>query len=217
VTQEATRISEREAEVLDALGEHLSNQQIASRLHVSVRTVETHVSSLLRKLGVADRRALAALAPAPDQLLWDVGAGCGSIAIEWMRSTRGCEAIAIEHDAARCTMIKLNMDRLGAPRLKVIEGEAPATLAGLPAPDAVFIGGGIDTPGMFETAWAALKSGGRMVANVVTLEGEMHLYDLQDRHGGELLRLDVSRLERVGKFRALKPKMPIVQWRVVKP
>ncbi len=131
--------------------------------------------------------------------------------------TRGCEAIAIEHDAARCALIKLNMDRLGTPRLKLVQGEALAALQNLPAPDAVFIGGGVGMPGVFEAAWAALKSGGRMVANVVTLEGEMHLYDLQEKHGGELVRLDVSRLERVGKFRALKPRMPVVQWRVVKP
>ena len=160
---------------------------------------------------------LAALAPTPDQLLWDIGAGCGSIAVEWMRGTRGCEAIAVEHNAVRSTMIKLNMDRLGTPRLKVVEGEAPTVLTGLPAPDAVFIGGGVGVPGVFETAWEALKPGGRMVANVVTLEGEMHLYDLQEKHGGELTRLEISRLEPVGKFRALKPKMAVVQWRTVKP
>jgi precorrin-6Y C5,15-methyltransferase (decarboxylating) len=159
---------------------------------------------------------LAALAPAPDQLLWDVGAGCGSVAIEWMRGTRGCEAIAIESDAARLQMIAQNADQLGAPRLKIVAGTAPAALSGLPSPDAVFIGGGVGVPGVFETAWAALKLGGRLVANVVTIEGEMHLYDLQEKHGGELLRMDVSRLEPVGRYRALKPKMPVVQWRVMK-
>ena len=160
---------------------------------------------------------LAALAPAPDQRLWDVGAGCGSVAIEWMRSTRGCEAIAIEHDEARCAMIARNADQLGTPRLKLIKGEAPNALTGLPPPHAVFIGGGVGLPGVFEACWQALRSGGRLVANVVTLEGEMHLYDLQEKHGGELLRIEISRLEPVGKFRALKPKMPVVQWRVTKP
>jgi precorrin-6B C5,15-methyltransferase / cobalt-precorrin-6B C5,C15-methyltransferase len=160
---------------------------------------------------------LAALAPAPDQLLWDVGAGCGSIAIEWMRGTRGCEAIAIEQNETRYAMIGKNADQLGTPRLKLVQGEAPTALAGLPAPHAVFIGGGVGVPGVFETCWEALRPSGRLVANVVTLEGEMHLYDLQEKHGGELVRLDVSRLEPVGKFRALKPKMPVVQWRVVKP
>ena len=160
---------------------------------------------------------LAALAPAPDQLLWDVGAGCGSIAIEWMRSTRGCEAVAIEQDEKRCAMIAQNVDALGTPRLKLIKGEAPAALTNLPKPHAIFIGGGIGVPNTFETCWNALRSGGRLVANVVTIEGEMHLYDLQEKHGGELLRIEISKLESVGKLRALKPKMPITQWRVTKP
>ena len=160
---------------------------------------------------------LAALAPAPDELLWDVGAGCGSIAIEWMRSTRGCKAIAIEHNADRCAMIARNADQLGTPRLKLVQGEAPAALTGLPSPHAIFIGGGVGIAGVFENCWQALGSGGRLVANVVTLEGEMHLYDLQEKHGGELLRIEISRLEPVGKFRALKPKMPVVQWRATKP
>ena len=160
---------------------------------------------------------LAALAPAPDQLLWDVGAGCGSVAIEWMRSTRGCEAIAIEQNTARCAMIAQNTDQLGTPRLKLVQGEAPAALANLPAPHAIFIGGGVGDSGVFETCWAALRRSGRLVANVVTIEGEMHLYDLHEKHGGELVRIAVSRLESVGKLRALKPKMPITQWRVTKP
>ena len=160
---------------------------------------------------------LAALAPAPDQLLWDVGAGCGSIAIEWMRSTRGCEAIAVEHNADRCAMIARNADQLGTPRLQCIRGKAPAALVGLQAPHAIFIGGGIGEIGVFEACWQALRPGGRLVANVVTIEGEMHLFDLQEKHEGELLRINVSRLASVGKFRALKPKMPVTQWQAVKP
>jgi precorrin-6B C5,15-methyltransferase / cobalt-precorrin-6B C5,C15-methyltransferase len=160
---------------------------------------------------------LAALAPAPDQLLWDIGAGCGSVAIEWMRSTRGCEAIAIEQNADRCGMIATNADQLGAPRLKIVAGEAPGALKGLPQPHAVFIGGGVGVAGVFEAAWQALRPGGRLVANVVSIEGEMHLYDLQEKHGGELVRIAISKLEPVGKYRALKPKMPVVQWRVTKP
>ncbi|MGH6853874.1 MAG: precorrin-6y C5,15-methyltransferase (decarboxylating) subunit CbiE [Aestuariivirga sp.] len=161
--------------------------------------------------------ALSALAPAPDQLLWDVGAGCGSIAIEWMRSTRGCEAIAFESDAARLQMIAENADRLGTPRLTIIPGEAPATLAGHATPDAVFIGGGLGIPGVFETAWEHLKPGGTMVVNVVTVEGELHLYDLQEKHGGDLVRIEVSRLTHIGALRALKPRMPVLQWRARKP
>jgi precorrin-6Y C5,15-methyltransferase (decarboxylating) len=160
---------------------------------------------------------LAALGPHPDALLWDVGAGCGSIAIEWMRAARGARAIAFEHDVERLRMIGENADRLGTPRLKVIAGEAPQSLAGQEAPDAVFIGGGMGTPGIFETSWAALKPQGRMVANVVTLEGELHLIDLQEKHGGDLVRLDISYLARIGALRALKPRMAVLQWRAVRP
>jgi precorrin-6Y C5,15-methyltransferase (decarboxylating) len=160
---------------------------------------------------------LAALAPAPDQLLWDIGAGCGSVAIEWMRSTRGCEAIAFESNLDRLQMIAINADRLGAPRLKIVAGTAPDTLAGQPAADAVFIGGGLGIPGVFETAWDRLKSGGPMVVNVVTIEGEQRLYDLHQKHGGDLARIAISRLDPIGPSRALKPRMPVTQWRVVKP
>ena len=161
--------------------------------------------------------ALSALAPAPDQLLWDIGAGCGSVSIEWMRSTRGCEAIAFEHNADRLKMIAHNSDQLGTPRLKIVSGHAPEALAGAKAPDAVFIGGGVGSPGVFETAWEHLKSGGRMVANCVTLEGEMHLYDCHEKHGGELVRLEISHLANVGPYRAMKPRMAVTQWRTIKP
>ena len=160
---------------------------------------------------------LSALAPAPDQLLWDIGAGCGSVGIEWMRSTRGCMTIAVEHNEDRLTMIAQNADQLGTPRLKIVAGKAPEKMSDLPGPDAVFIGGGIGNPGVFEAAWAALKFGGRLVANVVTIEGEMHLYDLQEKHGGELVRIDVSNLTAVGPYRAMKPRMAVTQWKVNKP
>lgn len=160
---------------------------------------------------------LAALAPVPDQLLWDAGAGCGSIAIEWMRGTRGCEAIAFESNVARLEMIAANADSLGTPRLKIAAGSAPASFAGQPAPDAVFIGGGLGDAGVFDAAWAALRPGGRMVVNVVTLEGELHLVDLQEKHGGDLVRMEISNLAYVGLFRALKPRMAVLQWRTLKP
>lgn len=160
---------------------------------------------------------LAALGPYPDALLWDVGAGSGAIAIEWMRAARGARAIAFESHGERLKMIGENADRLGAPRLTVIAGAAPVSLKGQPRPDAVFIGGGMGVPGVFEESWAALRSQGRLVANVVTLEGELHLVDLQEKHGGELVRIEVSHLDRIGKLRALKPRMPVLQWRAVKP
>lgn len=160
---------------------------------------------------------LAALGPSPEKLLWDVGAGCGSVAIEWMRQARGCEAIAFESNAARIEMMTRNADRLGTPRLRIVAGEAPASLEGHAAPDAVFIGGGLGIPGVFETSWEALKPGGMMVVNVVTVEGELHLYDLQEKHGGELVRIEVSQLAKIGTLRALKPRMPVLQWRARKP
>lgn len=160
---------------------------------------------------------LAALAPSPDKLLWDVGAGSGSIAIEWMRSCRGCEAIAFESEPERLRMIAVNADALGAPRLKLVAGDALHTMAGNAAPDAVFIGGGLGIPGIFETAWEALKPGGAMVVNVVSIEGELHLYHLHEKHGGDLVRIEVSNLHRIGPLRSLKPRMPVTQWRARKP
>lgn len=159
---------------------------------------------------------LAALVPCPDQLLWDVGAGSGSVGIEWMRSTRGCEAIAIDPLADRRAMIATNADQLGTPRLKIISGVAPHALEGLPAPDAIFIGGGIDHDGVFETCWAALKAGGNLVVNAVTLEGDRKLITLQELHGGDLVRIDVSTLTHVGDLRALRPRMSVLQWRIRK-
>ena len=160
---------------------------------------------------------LAALGPAPDQILWDVGAGSGAIGIEWMRSTRGCEAYAIEPLEDRRAMIAANADQLGTPRLHIVPKAAPEAYTSLPRPHAVFIGGGISVHGTFERAWEALLPGGRMVANVVTIEGEMHLYDLQEKHGGELVRMETSVLTKVGPHRALKPRMAVTQWRAVKP
>jgi precorrin-6B C5,15-methyltransferase / cobalt-precorrin-6B C5,C15-methyltransferase len=160
---------------------------------------------------------LAALAPCPDQLLWDVGAGSGSIGIEWMRGTRGCEAIAIEPDAGRRALIAANAGQLGTPRLKIVAGAAPEALQGLPTPHAIFIGGGIDSEGVFAAAWAALLSGGHLVANTVTLEGDRQLITLQEHFGGDLVRMDVSTLTRVGDLRALRPRMSVLQWRVRKP
>ena len=160
---------------------------------------------------------LATLAPSPEKLLWDVGAGCGSVSVEWMRAARATQAIAFESNPDRLAMIAANADALGVPRLKTVAGAAPDTYQGQPAPDAVFIGGGIWVPGVFENAWAALKPGGTMVANVVTIEGELHLYDLHEKHGGDIVRMEISHLTHVGRLRALKPRMAVTQWRAQKP
>ena len=160
---------------------------------------------------------LAALSPAPDQLLWDVGAGSGSIAIEWLRAVRGTRAIAFERHPERIEAIARNADRLGAPRLEIVAGSVPETLASRPAPDAVFLGGAVADETVFEEAWAALKPRGRLVANAVTLEGEAALIARQARHGGELVRIGIEELAVIGGHRAMRPRMAVLQWRVTKP
>ncbi len=159
---------------------------------------------------------IAALAPHPGAVLWDVGAGCGSVAIEWLRAVPQAEAIAFERDAARLDMIHQNTERLGTPRLQVVSGEVPATLADRPAPDAVFHGGAVADPAVFEACWSALKPGGRVVANAVTLEGEAALIERHERFGGDLVRMDISHVTDVGGFRGMRPRMAVMQWRARK-
>ncbi|MDH3472712.1 MAG: precorrin-6y C5,15-methyltransferase (decarboxylating) subunit CbiE [Rhodospirillales bacterium] len=159
---------------------------------------------------------LAALAPVAGQRLWDVGAGCGSVAIEWMRAAWEARAIAIERDPERLTLIAANAAALGTPKLKVVAGEAPAALEGLDPPDAVFIGGGLSGAGLFEACWKALKPGGRLVANAVTLEGEQALVQWRLETGGELARIAVSRAEPVGPYTGWRPLMPVTQLQVTK-
>ena len=152
---------------------------------------------------------LAQLMPFPGALLWDIGAGCGSIGIEWMRAAREARAIAIEENAGRLAMIGMNAVKLGVPDLKIVQGSAPDALAGLPEPDAVFIGGGVTDAGVFEAAFAAMRQGGVLVANAVTVEGEARLIEMAKLHSGALSRIAVSRAEPVGGFMAFKPMMPV--------
>ncbi len=128
---------------------------------------------------------LARLAPLPGELLWDVGAGCGSIGIEWMRAHPTCRAMAIEADEGRQQLIEFNRDALGVPGLQLVRGSAPQALSGLERPDAIFIGGGVTRIGVLETCWEQLRSGGRLVANAVTLQSEAALMAWRERHGGE--------------------------------
>ncbi|MFE7540086.1 precorrin-6y C5,15-methyltransferase (decarboxylating) subunit CbiE [Streptomyces platensis] len=160
---------------------------------------------------------LAALAPAPGELLWDVGGGSGSIAIEWLRAHRGCRAVSVERDPVRAERIGRNARTLGVPGLRVVTGPAPAALDGLPTPDAVFIGGGLTAPGLLAACWAALPAGGRLVANTVTLESEALLADWYRQHGGELVRLAVAHAVPVGGFTGWRQAMPVTQWSAVKP
>ena len=160
---------------------------------------------------------LAALGPQPGELLWDVGAGSGSIAIEWMRSHRACRAVAIESSQPRAARIAANAQALGVPALRVVEGRAPDVLAGLPTPAAVFIGGGLTRDGVVEACLSALPSGGRLVANAVTLESESVLAGLYAKLGGELTRIAVNRASPVGGFTGWRAMMPVTTWALVKP
>lgn len=160
---------------------------------------------------------LAKLLPLPRALLWDVGAGSGSIAIEWMRAAREAEAIAFERDDERLEMIATNAAALGAPTLRVVAGEAPDSFASQPAPDAVFIGGSVGHEALFAACWHALKPGGRLVANAVTLDGERALYERHSRHGGDLVRLEVAAVDFLGGQRIMRPRLAVTQWSVTKP
>jgi precorrin-6Y C5,15-methyltransferase (decarboxylating) len=160
---------------------------------------------------------LAALAPTPGALLWDVGAGSGSVAIEWLRAEPTARAIAVERRPDRRERIARNALTLGVPALEIVAGEAPAVLAGLPAPDAVFAGGGVSVPGLLDAGWEALRAGGRIAANAVTLEGEAALATARAAHGGELVRLDVAHAAPIGGFTGWRPQMPVVVWSARKP
>lgn len=158
---------------------------------------------------------LALLAPLPGEMLWDIGAGCGSIAIEWMRA--GGRAIAVEKDPAHSAMTAANAARLGVPGLRVVTVAAPQGLDALDgAPDAVFVGGGISRPGLLARCWNALKPGGRLVANVVTAEGEAALMAWHAEHGGEMTRLAVTRLGFTGGYHGWRPLMPVTQYKGIK-
>ena len=160
---------------------------------------------------------IAALAPLPGQLLWDVGAGCGAVAIEWLRAARGSRAIAIERAGARCAFIARNAAVLGVPDLRVVAGAAPAALADLPQPNAAFLGGGIGTEGLLDRLWEALAPGGRLVANAVTVPGEAQLLAWQARRGGMLTRLAIARAAPLGEQLGWRPLMPVTQLAATKP
>ena len=152
---------------------------------------------------------LARLAPLPGELLWDVGAGSGSIGIEWMRTYPSCRTLAIEADAGRQLLIEHNRDALGVPGLQLIRGKAPQALAGLERPDAIFIGGGVTREGVLDTCWQQLKPGGRLVANAVTLQSEMLLMSWREQHGGELTRIHIAQAQPLGEFDTWRQALPI--------
>jgi precorrin-6B C5,15-methyltransferase / cobalt-precorrin-6B C5,C15-methyltransferase len=160
--------------------------------------------------------ALAALAPVPGQLLWDVGAGSGSVGIEWMRVHPASRAIAIEPRGERRETITRNAAALGVPGLRVVAGAAPEALDGLPRPDAVFVGGGVTADGVLGACWEALPPGGRLVANAVTIEGQSLLAEWSRDRGGTLTRISVERSGALGSFTAWRPALPVVQWAVTR-
>jgi len=157
---------------------------------------------------------LARLGPVPGELLWDVGSGSGSVAIEWMRTHDSCRAVAIEPRADRADRIGRNAAALGVPSLRVVTGRAPEALAGLPTPDAIFVGGGVTGPGVLDACWAALRGSGRLVVNAVTLQAEAVVADWFARHGGDLVRVAISRAGAIGGLTGWRPAMPLTQWTV---
>ena len=160
---------------------------------------------------------LSALSPRPNELLWDIGAGSGSISIEWMLAHPSLGAVAIESDPERAARIARNAKAFGVPDLRVVEGSAPLMLAGLEAPHAIFIGGGGTDPGVIEAAITSLRNGGRLVANAVTLEMEQLLFACHAQHGGELVRLALAHAAPIGTMTGWRTAMPITQWRWSKP
>jgi precorrin-6Y C5,15-methyltransferase (decarboxylating) len=157
---------------------------------------------------------LSALAPRPGERLWDIGAGSGSISIEW--ALAGGSAIAIESREDRIANIRANAEAFGlSHRINIVTGRAPAALAALDKPDAVFIGGGLDAA-MFDAIWQLLPDGARLVAHSVTLETEALLSELQQRHGGDLMRIEISHAGPLGRYRSWEASRPVVQWHVVK-
>jgi precorrin-6B C5,15-methyltransferase / cobalt-precorrin-6B C5,C15-methyltransferase len=155
---------------------------------------------------------VAMLAPLPGEFLWDVGAGAGSVAIEWLRAEPSARAVAIEVNTERAKRIEKNALALGVPRLEVCDGSAPEVFGDLDTPDAVFIGGGLTTPGLLHACWDRLKPAGRISANAVTLEGERVLFDASKEHGGTVVRIEIGRAEPIGTLTGWRTQFPIVQW-----
>ena len=155
---------------------------------------------------------LAALAPRPGQILWDVGSGSGSIAVEWCRAARGCRAVAFEADPARRDRIAANARSFGVE--VEVRGEAPEDFAGAESPDTIFIGGGLGTDSLVDECLAQISGGGRLVANAVTAESEAILVHWHSRLGGELRRFQHYQGEPLGGYTGWRPQMPITQWTV---
>ncbi len=160
--------------------------------------------------------SLAKLAPYPNAILWDIGAGSGSIGIEFMRAAHGAKAICFERDKQRISNIEKNSLALGVPSLIIIAGDALENIKNQPAPDAIFIGGDVANEELFQSCYKALKNGGRLVANAVTLEGEQALFARHEKLGGELVRIEISYVKSAGRYRLFEPKKPVTQYLLIK-
>ena len=161
---------------------------------------------------------LSSLAPKPGELLWDLGAGAGSISIECMRADVSCQAVAVERDAGRAARVARNAAALGVPRLQVVQKDSLESLSELDGePDAIFIGGGVGAAGLLDAAWDRVKPGGRLVANAVTVEGEQALSQLRSKVGGELLRITIERAERTKGATFMNAMRTVTQFVGVKP
>jgi len=217
-----------EARVVATAGAWAAGEAEAPRLHVlAVEVADAPAVPLGWVAGLPDAAyehdgqltkrdlrasALARLAPTPGELLWDVGAGAGSVGIEWMRAHPSCRTVAVEADPERAERVRRNARRLGVPALEVVTGRAPDALAGLATPDAVFVGGGATRPGVLEACLDALRPGGRLVVHGVTLETEAVLAAAYHAHGGELTRISVEQTAPVGTFTGWTPARTVTQW-----
>ena len=154
---------------------------------------------------------LSALSPRPGERLWDIGSGSGSVAIEWLMAHASTQAVAMEMRADRAARIRKNAKALDQDRLLVVEGKAPESLSGLDAPDAVFVGGGLDRD-LLDWIWGNLAPGTRIVANAVTLETTALLTEAQAEFGGTLTKVELAEAAPVGRFRGWNASYPVVQW-----
>jgi precorrin-6Y C5,15-methyltransferase (decarboxylating) len=189
------RVIARAAGLADALFEH--DGQITKR---EVRAV-----------------TLSSLAPRRGELLWDIGAGAGSVAVEWMLVDPSMRAVAVEQRADRAARIRRNAAAFGVPGLEIVEAAAPTALAALAPPDAIFVGGGAGAPGLLEAVTAALSPGGRLVINAVTLATEALLIEHRAARGGDLVRIAIARAGAVGEKSGWRAAMPVTQWVWTKP
>jgi precorrin-6B C5,15-methyltransferase / cobalt-precorrin-6B C5,C15-methyltransferase len=160
---------------------------------------------------------IAALAPRVGEMLWDIGCGSGSVACEWTLAHPANQAVGIEEKPERAERARRNALALGVPAIRIVTGTAPDALAGLPVPDAVFVGGGGQNAALLDAGWNALRSGGRMVVNAVTIETEAQLFACHQARGGTLTRLSVERLDRLGNSHGYRPAMTVTQWAATKP